>query len=83
MTSQARSVVLAVCLMASAGAFAASPADPQSGATPPTNAQPFSIDEEGPINWRSFVPDVYHGQKHIWAFPGKLDREETAKRGYP
>jgi len=77
MTSPAKSVLLAVCLMASACAFAASPADPQSGATPATNAQPFSIDEEGPINWRSFVPDVYLGQKHVWTFPGKLDREDT------
>jgi membrane-associated phospholipid phosphatase len=62
--------------MASAGAFAASSEGPQSGATPPTSAQPFSIDEEGPINWRSFVPDVYHGQKHFWSFPGKLSRED-------
>ncbi len=76
MTSRARSVVMAVCLMASTGAFAASPVDPQSGATPPTNAQPFAIDEERPINWKSFVPDVYHGPKHFGGFPGKLARQD-------
>lgn len=67
---------MVVCLMASACAFGASPEDPQNGANPPTSAQPFSIEEDGPINWRSFVPAVYHGQKHFWSFPGKLARED-------
>ena len=78
-SGQARSFLVAVCLMASTCAFAASPQDSQSAPEPKSPAQPVSIYEERPINWRSIVPDVYHDQKNIWTFPGKLARGEDWK----
>ena len=79
MAGQAKSVFLAVCLMVSACAFAASPEDPQSVPIPKNPSPPFSIDEERPINWKSIVPDIYRDQKHIWTFPAKLARGEDWK----
>ena len=72
MTGQARSVLVGVCLMASACAFAASPEDPQSGPTSKFPSQPVSLFEEKPINWKSIVPDVFHDQQTIWTFPAEL-----------
>jgi len=79
MTGQARSVLVGVCLMASACAFAASPEDAQSGPTSKSPSPPVSIYEERPINWKSLVPDVLHDQRPIWTFPTKLARGEDWK----
>jgi len=79
MVRQARAALVAVCLMANVCAFAAAPQDPQSGPASSSPAQPVSIYEERPINWRSIVPDVYRDQKTIWTFPGKLARGEDWK----
>ncbi len=76
MTRQATTVLVGVCLMASACAFAGPPQDSQSGPASQSSSEPVSIYEERPINWRSIVPDVYRDQKNIWTFPGKLARGE-------
>ena len=76
MTGQVKSIFVAVCLMASACAFAASPEDPQGGPTSKSPSPPVSIYEERPINWKSIAPDVYHDQRTIWTFPAKLARGE-------
>jgi len=72
MTGQMKSGLVALCLMVSTGAFAASPEDAQSGPTSKSPSQPVSIYEERPINWKSIVPDVFHDQKPIWTFPAAL-----------
>lgn len=79
MSGRARALVVAVCLMASASAFAASPDDSQSPPAANSPSQPVSVFEERPINWKSLVPDIYHDQKNIWTFPGNLARGEDWK----
>ncbi|MGA3328332.1 MAG: phosphatase PAP2 family protein [Terriglobia bacterium] len=74
MTRQVKSVLLGVCLMASACAFAASPQDTQSAPASKSPSPPVSIYEERPINWKSIVPDVYRDQRTIWLFPTQLAR---------
>jgi membrane-associated phospholipid phosphatase len=46
----------------------------QSGPALNAPTEPVSLDDERPIDWKSIVPDVYHDQKTIWTFPGKLAR---------
>jgi len=79
MTGQARSILLGVCLMASACAFAASTGDQQSEPTSESPSRPVSIDEERPIDWRSIVPDIFHDERTLWTFPAKLARGEHWK----
>ncbi len=68
--TRVRAILAVVCIIASTCAFAASPEEPQSAPT----SKPPSIFEEKPVDWRTLVPDIYHNQKTIWTFPGKLAR---------
>jgi membrane-associated phospholipid phosphatase len=79
MTGQVKSFFMAVCLMASACAFAASPEDAQSGPASKSPSQPVSIYEERPINWKTIVPDVARDQRTIWTVPAQLVRGEHLK----
>lgn len=60
--------------MTSAVAFAASPEEPPPAPGSQSPSPPVSVYEERPIDWRTIVPDIYHDQKNIWTFPGKLAR---------
>jgi membrane-associated phospholipid phosphatase len=82
MTGQVKSLLMAVCLMASACVFAASSEDPQSGPTLKSPSPPVSIYEERPINWKSIVPDVAHDQQTIWTVPAQLVRGEHLKPAF-
>jgi membrane-associated phospholipid phosphatase len=79
MVGQARTTLVAVCLLASLSVLTASAQDAQSQPASKSTAQPVSIYEERPINWRTIVPDVLRDQKTIWTFPGKLARGDDWK----
>lgn len=87
MLTQVRVVLAVVWLAASPCAFAASPAQLPTQA--PANWSFWTADspggassnspsvfEEKPIDWHTLVPDIYHQQEAIWAFPFKLLRGE-------
>ncbi len=65
-------ILVSVCFMMGACAFAASPQDQQVESIPNDHSPPASIFQERPINWRSIVPDIYRDQRTIWTFPTKL-----------
>src|SRR5579872_4479121 len=68
MITRLRAIVAVVCLIASTSAVVAS----SPGAQPETISKSPSVFEERPIDWRTLIPDIYHDQRMIWTFPGKL-----------
>jgi membrane-associated phospholipid phosphatase len=77
---QVKLILMGVCLLAGAHAFAASPEDPQ-GESPPQSALPLDdpLSSARTVNWKSFAPNVLHDQKSIWTFPAQLAHGEHWK----
>jgi membrane-associated phospholipid phosphatase len=72
-------ILLGVCLLAGAHAFAASPEDPQSESTSKSPLPPDTPSTVRPVNWKSFAPNILHDQKSIWTFPAQLAHGEHWK----
>ncbi|MDR3675244.1 MAG: phosphatase PAP2 family protein [Acidobacteriota bacterium] len=75
-----KSILLGVCLLAGAHAFAASPEDPQSESASPS-ALPLDdpLGSARTVNWKSLAPNILHDQKSIWTFPSQLAHGEHWK----
>ena len=72
-------ILLGVCLLAGAHAFAALPEDPQSESTSKFPLPPDTPSSVRPVNWKSFAPNILHDQKKIWTFPSQLAQGEHWK----
>lgn len=71
--------LLAVCLLAGAQAFAASPEDAKGESTSKSPQPRVSLDTGRPTTWKSLAPNILHDQKSIWTFPVKLAHGEHWK----
>jgi membrane-associated phospholipid phosphatase len=76
---QVKLILLGVCLLAGAHAFAASAEDPQSKSTSKSPLPPDTPSTARPVSWKSFAPNILHDQKSIWTFPSQLAHGEHWK----